>query len=240
MVRAGLLLAAFASLAAWADFCAHCRKSALHLPIPLAAVGALFYAVAAVAAFRAKFAVVAGLVGFAVGFHAVLSGHLALSREFCAMCLLTFAGAALAGFFAWRLVRPNAGVVPIVLLTGAIAGVAVLEAHHFRERREMARLTQEIAAELRASGQFQDGVLFVLTQPDCGYCDQVKAETLPALEREFGERLPFVLSELSPEFPVPAFFLAQEDGAHAISIGFMNAADVRRWLEALGILPESQ
>ncbi|HEX7899341.1 MAG TPA: hypothetical protein VF950_16365 [Planctomycetota bacterium] len=173
-----LLLAAQVVLAGWAASgagdCGACRATGSWLAL---AGFALYASMLAGALAWGPSAAVFGAALFAAGVHAVLVAHLWIADLRCGVCAATAVGAALLAVLAVACDRGNlargAAVVPWAVLA-AVAAVG------WPRPAAAVPAPADPAAAVR---------LTVFTQADCPYCDRLRDEVMPALEKEFGARL---------------------------------------------------
>lgn len=173
-----ITLAAQAGLAGWAAAnaggCDACRASGSWLAI---AGFALYASMLAGALAWGPSPAVFGAAFFAAGVHAVLAAHLWISELGCGLCAATASGAALLALFAVACDRGNLARGAAVVPWAALAAIAAVG---WPRPASAVPPPGDIAAAVR---------LTVFTQPDCPYCDRLRDQVMPGLEKEFGPRL---------------------------------------------------
>jgi hypothetical protein len=172
-----VVLAVQAGLAGWAAAggagCGGCQASSARV----AAAGFAFYAALLASAIsKGPGPLLFGGAFFALGVHAVLLAHLVISGFVCGLCVATALGSALLSALALACERANFSRAAAVLPWAVLAAVAA-----FGWPRP--------ASAVLPAAEGPGVRLTVFTQPDCPYCDRLRDDVLPPLEKEFGPRL---------------------------------------------------
>ncbi len=152
--------------------CPGCRANGPSFALP----GFLFYAaLLALAVRRGPSRPLFGLLLFAAGVHAALTVRLISTGASCLPCLTaTLLALVLAGLSV-RMDPFNLGALALLLSASALL-VAVWRGP-----------LPSPAVPLRSAS---DAVrLVIYTQPECGYCDELRTRVIPEIQREFGPRL---------------------------------------------------
>lgn len=172
-------IAAAAATLEWTYPCGACRAGGFSLGL----IGFAFYTglfLAALFAGPTRFLFAALLFGF--GVHVLLVAQLISAGLACWLC---FAAAGLSAVLAGLSVacdRENLARMALLLPWSVLAVLAWGGAPR-------AALTATPSGTAPSTG----ARLTVFTQPDCRYCDELERQVLPALRKEFGDRLEVVL-----------------------------------------------
>lgn len=206
----------------------------------LAAIGVAYYAILLAAALLAGpcLFVFAG-IQIAAGVHGALLAVLFQTGNLCLPCIATGVAAvaalglsiALEPASAYRasLLMPGAAFAlqSWILLSGGLAA-----ASGARDRaREAVR--SELASPPEPAGKAR---LVAYVRPDCGYCQELETNVLPAIEQEFQGRLAVERrsAENFPGMPTPTLILSGAEGRRMFP-GLPPVEDLRRALrEVLG------
>lgn len=173
------LVAGAAATLEWTYPCGACRAGGLSLGL----IGFAFYTglfLAALFAGPTRFLFAALLFGF--GVHVLLVAQILSAGLACWVC---FAAAGLSAVLAGLSVacdRENLARMALLLPWSVLAVLAWGGAPR-------AALTATPSGPAPSTG----ARLTVFTQPDCRYCDELERKVLPALRKEFGDRLEVVL-----------------------------------------------
>ncbi|MFN3485913.1 MAG: hypothetical protein ACK44W_10595 [Planctomycetota bacterium] len=173
------LVAGAAATLEWTYPCGACRAGGFSLGL----IGFAFYTglfLAALFAGPTRFLFSALLFGF--GVHVLLVAQILSAGLACWVC---FAAAGLSAVLAGLSVacdRENLARMALLLPWSVLAVLAWGGAPR-------AALTAAPSGPAPSTG----ARLTVFTQPDCRYCDELEREVLPALRKEFGDRLEVVL-----------------------------------------------
>lgn len=214
------VLAAQTVLAGWAATgaagCGACRTGGSWLAV---AGFALYAGMLAAALARGPSPAVFGSALFAAGVHAVLAAHLWVSELGCALCAATAVGASLLAGLSVACDRANLARAAAILPWAALTALAAVG------------WPRAAAAAPAAEGA--GARLTIFTQPDCPYCERLRDEVMPGLEKEFGPRLRVVwrpAADLPAIRRVPTLVVAPERNGRGGRVfeGLPTAADLRQ------------
>jgi len=225
-----VVLAFQALLAAWAALggagCGACRTSGAWI----APAGfALYAAMLAAALAHGPSALLFGGAFFAAGVHAVLAAHLWTAGAFCGLCVSTAVGAGLLAGLALACERGNLSRAAAILPWAVLAAVAAVG---------WPRPASALPGDVEGAGVR----LTVFTQPDCPYCDRLRDEVLPPIEKEFGPRLRVSwrpAADLPAIRRTPTLVVSAERGARGGRVfeGLPAASELREAIRAAEVLP---
>ncbi|MFT5469789.1 MAG: hypothetical protein ACI8UO_004911 [Verrucomicrobiales bacterium] len=232
--RAGLGSAMLFSLASWLGLCEKCGEVRLNLPTSIGLVGAGVYAGLLAGSFtKFRVAFCCGVV-FAFGVQLALAGYLVVTKQNCLICLGSFASVSVAAIASWFSVKPGWFEFLTSLLCGLIVAAGMLGIHQHRDRAYLDELKVEIGREIESLGFETAGALFVITETDCGHCQDFKRDILPGLRSQFGDSLRIeVIDGLASSCPVPSFYLVTADGPE-LFVGARTKSELAHLLESNG------
>jgi len=225
-----VLLAVQAALAGWAAAggagCDSCQASSARVAV---AGFALYAALFAAAVSKGPSPLIFGGAFFALGVHAVLLAHLLRSGIVCGLCVATSLGAALLSVLAFACERANLSRAAAVLPWAVLAAIGT-----FGWPRP--------ASAVLPAGDGPGVRLTVFTQADCPYCDRLRDEVLPPIEKEFGSRLKVSwrpAADLPAIRRTPTIVISPERGTRGSRVfeGLPGTSELRQALRAAEARP---